>query len=437
MIERYEITGKIGQGGVGAVYRAYDHQLGRVVALKRLLPPDESELDDAPDQLLAKEASLMSSITHPNIIGVYDAGVDADGAFVVMEYIDGETLEDTISRGALTEEDFISLAEQCLDGLIAAQEIGMLHRDIKPTNLMIRWLPTGRFQVKIVDFGLAKLTFKPTIQTIAHGDAILGSIYFLAPEQFERRPLDKRTDLYALGSVFYYALTQQYPFHGDTAAAVMMAHLEHRATPLEQLRPDLSQPVLNWVNRLISRDMEDRPDHAAAAMMELATATGGKAGTIHHATSHSAPAASAHETPAPQATPVAEPVIPIVEPDIPVAEPVIPFAELDIPLAEAVFPIAEPVEKPEPQPAQPSDADSKLITSRKGSASRKLITSSVSTLAANRVGVSSKSPTTANRLNQAPVEDTRARPMKRFGVILACAVPVVLLLLFILLRSRS
>ena len=317
MKERYEITGKIGQGGVGAVYRAYDHQLSRVVALKRLLPPDESELDEAPDQLLAKEATLMSSITHPNIISVYDAGVDEDGGFVVMEYVDGETLDETVSRSAFTEGDFINLAEQCLDGLTAAQAVGMLHRDIKPSNLMIRWLATGRFQVKIVDFGLAKLTVKPTIQTIDHGDAILGSIYFLAPEQFERRPLDKRTDLYALGCVFYYSLTQQYPFQGNNAASIMMAHLDHKIIPLQKFRPDLSESVVNWVNRLISRDMDERPADASDAMVELAQVIQ-EAGPLHkQSLSPSAPTSQAQEA---EAVTVAEVDIPTLEEDIPTLE---------------------------------------------------------------------------------------------------------------------
>ena len=338
MKERYEITGKIGQGGVGAVYRAYDHQLSRVVALKRLLPPDESELDEAPDQLLAKEATLMSSITHPNIISVYDAGVDEDGGFVVMEYVDGETLDETVSRSAFTEGDFINLAEQCLDGLTAAQAVGMLHRDIKPSNLMIRWLATGRFQVKIVDFGLAKLTVKPTIQTIDHGDAILGSIYFLAPEQFERRPLDKRTDLYALGCVFYYSLTQQYPFQGNNAASIMMAHLDHKIIPLQKFRPDLSESVVNWVNRLISRDMDERPADASDAMVELAQVIQ-EAGPLHkQSLSPSAPTSQAQEA---EAVTVAEVDIPTLEEDIPTLEEDIPTLEEDIPTLEEDIPTLE------------------------------------------------------------------------------------------------
>ncbi len=450
MIERYEIKGKVGEGGVGAVYKAYDNQLERVVAIKRLLPPELSEIDEAPDKLLAREANLMSSISHPNIIQVFDAGVDEDGAFVVMEFIDGETLEDTVSRGALTEDDFIRLAEQCLDGLIAAQSIGMLHRDIKPTNLMIRWLPTGRFEVKIVDFGLAKLTFKPTIQTIAHGDAILGSIYFLAPEQFERRPLDKRTDLYALGCVCYYALSQRYPFGGDNAAAVMMAHLEHRLAPLAELRPDLSPAIVDWVNQLIARDMENRPENAATAMAELATATEGRAGTLHpvvplatDAASTSTPIDAEPDIPfaepdipfAEPDIPFAEPDIPFAEPDIPFAEPVIPFAEPDIPTAEPVIPIVAQAPESAVKPAVSNASDSRLITSGRGSHSRKLITSATSSQSTHGFGSSHKPPTTTSRHQQIPAED-HSKPMRTFMIILACTVPVVALILFLVLRSR-
>jgi len=404
MAERYEIKSKIGQGGVGAVYRAFDHQLNRIVAIKRLLPPEESELDETPDELLTKEATLMSSLSHPNIISVYDAGVDADGAFVVMEFIDGETLDETIRRAALTEDDFITLAEQCLDGLMAAQGVGMLHRDIKPSNIMVRWLPTGRFQIKIVDFGLAKMSFKPTIQTIDHGDAILGSIYFLAPEQFERRPLDKRTDLYALGCVFYYALTQSYPFRGDTAADVMMAHLEHRLTPLEELRPDLSPSILRWVEDLYSRGMDERPDDAGMAINELGVAMRARTGGV----------ASARP-------------VEVVE-DADAARDVITIPDTAVPPSPAG-----------PPPDVPTNT-SRLITSTHltSNSKRKLITGAVPTASTGliRQGSSGATPlTTTSRRTELPGDpDESARGFFR---ILLFAIPILLLLFFGLSRCTG
>ena len=227
-IERYTIKGKIGQGGVGAVYRAFDNTLQREVAIKRLLNDDGSEETAA---ILVKEAGLLSKLQHPNIVTVYDVGVDDDGGYVVMELIEGETFDATISRGALTAGDFALFVDQTLEALVAAQEIQLLHRDIKPSNVMVSWLPSGRFQVKILDFGLAKLSQTPSLQTVNQSDAIMGSIYFMSPEQFDREPLDARTDLYSLGCLFYYGLTGRYPFNGDSAAEVMIAHIEHDVRP--------------------------------------------------------------------------------------------------------------------------------------------------------------------------------------------------------------
>lgn len=267
MSERYQIKAKIGQGGIGAVYRAFDTHLQREVAVKRLLPPDESEaFEDDPTKSLFKEAHLLSALQHPNVVSVYDVGNDADGVFVVMELVDGETFDQVVDRGLLTEDDFAEMVSQTLEALIAAQDKALVHRDIKPTNLMVKWLPSGKFQFKLLDFGLAKFSPKPSQQTIGLNDAILGSIHFMAPEQFERLPLDGRTDLYAMGCMYYYGLTGRYPFDGDTAAEVMAAHLSHRLTPMLEIRPDISKRTCDWVMWLMNRDMNQRPANAQEAL---------------------------------------------------------------------------------------------------------------------------------------------------------------------------
>ena len=267
MSERYQIKAKIGQGGIGAVYRAFDTHLQREVALKRLLPPDESEsFDEDPTKSLFKEAHLLSALQHPNVVSVYDVGNDDDGMFVVMELVDGETFDQVVERGLLTEDDFAEMVSQTLEALIAAQDKALVHRDIKPTNLMVKWLPSGKFQFKLLDFGLAKFSPRPSQQTIGLNDAILGSIHFMAPEQFERLPLDGRTDLYAIGCMYYYGLTGRYPFDGDTAAEVMAAHLSHRFTPMMELRPDITKRTSDWVLWLMSRDMNQRPASAQEAL---------------------------------------------------------------------------------------------------------------------------------------------------------------------------
>jgi len=267
--ERYEIREKLGQGGVGAVYKAFDTQLNREVAIKRVLADGGYENQEEATKHLLKEATALSSVQHPHIVTVYDAGVDEDGPYVVMELIDGKTLDEMVERGTLTWTDLREIALQSQEALIAAQDLDLVHRDLKPSNVMVCWLPSGKFQVKIVDFGLAKFSATPSLQTIDHGDAVFGSIFFMAPEQFERTPLDKRTDMYALGCLYYYSLTGEFPFNGETAAAVMASHLQHHVTPLHELRPDIPQWAADWVMWHIERSMDARPADARAALERL------------------------------------------------------------------------------------------------------------------------------------------------------------------------
>ena len=269
MSNRYEIRDEIGKGGLGAVYKAFDTQLQRDVAMKRVLTTEhatQEEVDAAAGKLIA-EAQTLSSLNHPNIVTVFDVGQDEKGGFVVMELLNGETLDETVERGVLTQPDFIEVVIQTMEALIAAQASSVIHRDLKPTNVMVIWQPSGKFQTKILDFGLAKFSRTPSVQTMDQEDAVMGSIYFMAPEQFERAELDERSDLYQIGCVYYYALTGQYPFRGETAPQVMNAHMQHRVTPLEKLRPDLSPSVCQWVMWLINRKMENRPANAREALV--------------------------------------------------------------------------------------------------------------------------------------------------------------------------
>ena len=267
MEERYEIKGKIGQGGLGAVYRAQDVRMNREVAIKRIVAnPEDSSISEEATRQLLKEAGSLASLQHPNIVTIYDVGTDDDGPFVVMELLTGETLEELIGKGSFTWPDFRQLAMQTLEALIAAQELHLVHRDLKPSNIMLTWLPSGKFQVKIVDFGLAKLSSKPSLQTIDQSDGVFGSIYFMAPEQFERVPIDLKADLYAIGCVFYYALTGTYPYDGDTAAEVMASHLQHHVTPLQEVREGIPVWACDWIMWHINRQSEDRPESAREAL---------------------------------------------------------------------------------------------------------------------------------------------------------------------------
>lgn len=266
MEERYQIRGKLGQGGLGAVHRAFDTRMNREVAIKRIVAgADEGVQKEAASQL-QKEAGSLASLQHPNIVTVYDVDRDAGGAYVVMELITGKTLDELIEDAPLTFEDFKELAKQTQEGMIAAQELGLVHRDIKPGNLMLNWLPSGKFQVKIVDFGLARLMPEPAFEELDQNDSIFGSIFFMAPEQFERGLIDQRVDMYALGCVYYYCLTGEYPFNAETAVGVMTAHLHHTVVPLVDIRPDLPVWLCDWIMWHLNRLPADRPNDARHAL---------------------------------------------------------------------------------------------------------------------------------------------------------------------------
>jgi serine/threonine protein kinase len=266
MDDRYEIRGKVGQGGIGAVYRAYDKNLSREVAVKRILPEGGAHLEKEATRQLTKEAGALSALQHPHIVTIYDVGIDEDGPYVVMELLNGKTIDEVVEKASFTWQDFREFALQTQEALVAAQDMTLVHRDLKPTNVMLTWLPSGKFQVKIVDFGLAKFSPKPSLQTIDQKDSIFGSIFFMSPEQFERTELDFRTDMYSIGCVYYYALTGVYPFNGETGPQVMVAHLDHRVYPLNEIRPDLPRWVCDWVMWHINRLPDHRPKNAREAL---------------------------------------------------------------------------------------------------------------------------------------------------------------------------
>ncbi|MEI6656871.1 MAG: serine/threonine-protein kinase, partial [Verrucomicrobiota bacterium] len=266
MKERYEIREKIGHGGMGSVFRAFDTRMNREVAIKRIRQEGEDHIQQEAAQQIVKEAGALASLQHPNIVTIYDVGTDADGPYVVMELITGKTLDELIERAPLTWPDFRELALQTQEALIAAQELNLVHRDLKPGNLMLTWLPSGKFQVKIVDFGLAYLAEATTLDNLEQSDTVYGSIFFMCPEQFERAKLDARADMYSIGCVYYHALTGVYPFDGDTGMAVMTAHLHHLVTPLQEARPDLPRWACDWVMWHMNRNASDRPHNAREAL---------------------------------------------------------------------------------------------------------------------------------------------------------------------------
>ena len=268
---RYRLQAHIGSGGLGDVYRAWDEKLERAVALKRVRVPGEgAQTDRALLEQTWREVMTTASLRHPNIVTILDYGFGEEGAYVVMELVEGETLEDVLARGPLQFGDFHRFAQQSLQAIVAAHAAGLIHRDLKPGNFMItRSAAAGQFTVKILDFGLAKYLDVPKPQSMDHLNSLMGSVHYMAPEQFQRLPLDQRTDLYSLGCIFYEAVTGHPAFDGPDVASLIEAHLKHEPFSMKYLRQDLSLELERWIDRLLEKDPEHRTLSAAAALATL------------------------------------------------------------------------------------------------------------------------------------------------------------------------
>jgi serine/threonine protein kinase len=267
--ERYLLQAHIGSGGLGDVYRAWDEQLARPVALKRVRLQGAQNERTLLEQTW-REAMTTASIQHPNIVTILDYGLESEGAYVVMELVEGETLEGVLARGPLQFPDFHRFAHQTLEAVVAAHAVGLIHRDLKPGNFMIsRTASTGLFNVKVLDFGLAKYMDTPKPQSMDHLNSLMGSVHYMAPEQFQRLPLDQRTDLYSLGCIFYESLTGHAAFDGNNVAELIDAHLKTDAFSMKYLRQDLSPGLERWVLRLLEKDPAHRTSSAAEALRTL------------------------------------------------------------------------------------------------------------------------------------------------------------------------
>ncbi len=279
---RYEIGARLGHGGAGEVFQAWDRRLQRPVALKRLAPA--GDLRGAYKDTV-HEATHLAAAQHPNIVTIYDLSEDEDGWFMTMELVEGETLEALVPRGAFPLDDFLMLARQTLAGLAAAHAVGLLHCDLKPANIMVTGGGSSPLLFKLLDFGIASFA-TDTDQPAAprqgeNGEVtVLGTVEFMAPEVFEQAQMTPQADLYSLGCIFYYALTGLDPFPGATMQAIMLNHLAHRVTPLAELRPDLPPALCAWVAQLIRRAPGERPATAAQALAGLQDAMEARRGSF-------------------------------------------------------------------------------------------------------------------------------------------------------------
>jgi hypothetical protein len=250
VLGRYTIEREIGRGGMGAVYLARDAQLGERVALKVI----SSLASDDPQSIAGRfrrEVAQARKITHPNVIRIHDIGEDNGLLFLSMEYIEGQTLAERLRRGGpLPIPEALSILGEVALGVAAAHAVGVVHRDLKPHNVLIAERPGSRV-VKVIDFGLATSLF---LAGMTATGMILGTPEYMAPEQVRGVPSDLRTDVYALGVMAYHVLCGRPPFSGETPIAVGFAHLHQEPRPPRELRPDLPVSVEGAILRALSKE---------------------------------------------------------------------------------------------------------------------------------------------------------------------------------------
>ncbi len=235
-ISHYEITEKLGEGGMGVVYKALDTKLKRPVALK-FLRADVVEDAEAKERFL-REAQAAAALDHPNICTVYEIDEAEGQTFLAMAFVAGRTIKDKISDRPLKLDEVIDIATQTAEGLKAAHSRGVVHRDIKPANLMLN----EEGQVKIMDFGLAQLAEQSRLTKTA---TILGTPAYMSPEQTRRKPTDRRTDVWSLGVVIYEMVTGRLPFAGERQEAVLYAIGNEDPEPITALRAGLPIELLH------------------------------------------------------------------------------------------------------------------------------------------------------------------------------------------------
>src|SRR5215475_11215438 len=255
---RYELEELVGSGGMSSVYRAHDKLLERTVALKIL--HEQFTRDDAYVERFRREARAVAQLAHPNIVTVIDRGEQDGRQFIVFEYVDGMNLKELLdSEGPLDPREAIELALQVARGLSFAHENGLVHRDVKPQNVLID--ADGR--AKVTDFGIAHAL---DVDGMTITGTIMGSSNYIAPEQARGEPVDEQSDIYSLGCVLYELLTGEVPFDGDNFVAVAMRHVNDPVPTVGEVRPDVP-PHLDWA---IRSAMAKENDERFASMVEFA-----------------------------------------------------------------------------------------------------------------------------------------------------------------------
>ena len=257
--DRYEIQQQIGEGGMAIVYKAFCHRLSRFVAIK--IMRDEMARDEEFRRRFLSESYAIAMLSHPNIVSVYDVSRSDDVEYIVMELVDGITMRQYMEkRGKIKWKETLHFAKQIAKALSHAHERGIVHRDIKPQNLML--LRDGT--VKVADFGIAALE-----NEMQDSNQAIGSIHYIAPEQARGENPDARSDIYSLGIVMYEMLTGQKPYTGETINEIAIKHMSSDYVPIEELTEDVPAELISIVNKAMSYEMDDRFQSAAELLEAL------------------------------------------------------------------------------------------------------------------------------------------------------------------------
>jgi serine/threonine protein kinase len=254
----YEILAPLGKGGMGEVYKARDPRLGRVVALKVL--PAEFAADPERLRRFEHETRVLSGLNHPHIVTVFEVGHDDSTTYMVMELVEGKSLHSVLSSGPLPFKKLADVATQIAMGLAAAHRAGVIHRDVKPSNVMVA---KDGF-VKLVDFGLAKLSpleapqVAPASSAETQPGRLVGTLEYMSPEQARGQALDSRSDQFSLGVVLYQMATGVRPFQRGSALDTLSAILSHEPPSLSKVRPELPAPLRWVVDRCLAKEPDDR-----------------------------------------------------------------------------------------------------------------------------------------------------------------------------------